>query len=281
MSSALDMDRLDYLRRDSFCTGAGYGHFNWQRLLTTIELHNEDLVWPEKAALAIEEYIFARYYMYQNVYLHKTTRGFEQLLQAMWRRANQLRLGGVDVQPNPVLEQFWKSEKPEPGHLAVSDYLRLEEFTVLEQIQRWTTHEDKALADIARRFLNRDGFAMIEPPPPIDPLKSDDFGEWVPELHKLLLSKGYESPEMYCLQDKVELKYLRPYTEEKEPENQSSVNTIRIMVDGKPKAIGQQMPRLSAVISKTQDRVTFYVPKEIRKEANELSRKLRASRGQF
>ena len=85
MSSQLDVDRLDYLRRDSLFTGSGYGHFDWQRLLTTVQFTDDetDLVWPEKAALAIEEYIFARYYMYQNVYLHKTTRGFEALLQAM------------------------------------------------------------------------------------------------------------------------------------------------------------------------------------------------------
>ncbi|QDT70814.1 HD domain protein [Planctomycetes bacterium MalM25] len=65
MSSQLDVDRLDYLRRDSLFTGAGYGHFDWHRLLTTVQYDDagRDLVWPEKSALAIEEYIFARYYM--------------------------------------------------------------------------------------------------------------------------------------------------------------------------------------------------------------------------
>src|SRR5205085_2789984 len=54
------------------------------------------IVWPEKSMLAIEEYIFARYYMYQNVYLHKTTRGFEKMLEAMWRRAKQFYDDGKD-----------------------------------------------------------------------------------------------------------------------------------------------------------------------------------------
>ena len=213
MSSQLDVDRLDYLRRDSLFTGAGYGHFDWHRLLTTVEFHDAetDLVWPAKSALAIEEYIFARYYMYQNVYFHKTTRGFEQLLQAMWRRANQLRQSGTDINANPVLERFWNIEKPEPGKMPVTDYLAVEEFTVLEQIQRWTGHSDKALADCARRFLNRDGLAKVDPPPPVNPLKADDFGDWEPELHKLLRSKGYDEPTMYCLPDKLDEKYLRPY----------------------------------------------------------------------
>lgn len=281
MSSALDVDRLDYLRRDSLFTGAGYGHFDWHRLLTTVQFHDgeTDLVWPAKSALAIEEYIFARYYMYQNVYLHKTTRGFELLLQAMWRRADELRLAGTKVDPNPVLEQFWKTDKPEPGRLPVSDYLSVEEFTVLEQIQRWTMHSDKALADCARRFLARDGLAMVEPPPPVNPLKADDFGQWESELHKLLLSRGYEQPAMYCLPDKIDGKYLRPYIEEKELKNQSAVNTIRVMVDeGEPLAIGKYLPRLAAVIAKPEDKFRYYVPKEIREDAKQLSKRLSKSK---
>jgi len=276
MSSQLDVDRLDYLRRDSLFTGAGYGHFDWHRLLTTVEFYDgeTDLVWPAKSALAIEEYIFARYYMYQNVYLHKTTRGFEQLLQAMWTRANKLRKDGTRIDANPVLEKFWKTEKPEPGNLAIGDYLRVEEFTVLEQIQRWTEHPDRSLADCARRFLERDGLAMVEPPPPVNPLKTNDFGAWEPELHKLLRGKGYADPEMYCLADRVKGKYRQPYREEKDPENQSAVNTIRVLIDGKPLAIGQHLPRLNAVIAPPEDRVFYYVPKEIRAEAIALRQRL-------
>ncbi|MBL7644854.1 MAG: HD domain-containing protein [Candidatus Hydrogenedentes bacterium] len=279
MSSQLDVDRMDYLRRDSLFTGAGYGHFDWHRLLTTVEFyHGEtDLVWPEKSALAIEEYIFARYYMYQNVYLHKTTRGFEQLLQAMWTRANQLRLDGIHIDANPVLDRFWKVDNPEPGTLPIEDYLRLEEFTVLEQIQRWKGHSDKSLADCATRFLDRDGFAMVEPPPPPNPLKADDFGEWEPEMHKLLRRNGYEEPTMYCLKDCVKGKYRQPYREEKEAENQSAVNTIRVIVDGEPVAIGEHLPRLRAVIKPPEDRILYYVPKEIREDAVNLSRRLKES----
>ncbi len=279
MSSQLDVDRLDYLRRDSLCTGAGYGHFNWHRLLTTVEFYGgeTDLVWPAKSALAIEEYIFARYYMYQNVYLHKTTRGFEQLLQAMWKRAIRLRQDGIDINANPVLERFWQYN-PTPDELNVVDYLRVEEFTVLEQIQRWTEHTDKSLADCARRFLEREGLAMVLPPPPVNPLQSNDFGSWEPELQELLRSRGYEVPWMYCLADRVKGKYLQPYREEKESDNQSAVNTIRVLIDGTPLAIGQHLPRLNSVISAPEDRVSYYVPKEIRHEAEKLSLRLRNSK---
>lgn len=276
MSSQLDVDRLDYLRRDSLCSGAGYGHFDWYRLLTTVEFHDEetDLVWPEKAALAIEEYIFARFYMYQNVYLHKTTRGFEQLLQAMWNRANVLRLSGENVNANPALERFWSCEDPSPENLNVQDYLRIEEFTVLEQIQRWAEHSDKSLSDCARRFLNRDGLAMVIPPPPPNPLEPGNLGDWEPELHSLLKSKGYTEPQMYCLADRVKGKYRQPYREEKDPANQSAVNTIRVIVDGAPMAIGEYLPRLKAVIAPPADRVCYYVPKEIRDDAKRLAQRL-------
>jgi hypothetical protein len=116
---------------------------------------------------------------------------------------------------------------------------------------------------------------MVVPPPPVNALKIDDFGDWEPELHKLLKGKGYEDPTMYCLADKVESKYLRPYTEEKERKNQTAVNTIRVIVDGEPMAIGEYLPRLTAVIAKAQDRILYYVPKEIRGDAIQLSKRLR------
>src|SRR5207244_424573 len=101
--------------------------------------------WPEKAKLAIEEYIFSRYYMYQNVYLHKTTRCFEKMIEAMWRRAKALRDNGTDLNLVPAILDFWAAQDP-----TVEQYLRIEEFTVLQQIQNWTTHSDKALNDLAR-----------------------------------------------------------------------------------------------------------------------------------
>lgn len=161
--------------------------------------------------------------------------------------------------------------------MPVADYLAVEEFTVLDQIQRWTSHSDKPLSDCARRFLERDGFAMVEPPPPQNPLRPDNLGDWEPALHKLLRDKGYAAPEMYCLADRVQEKYRRPYREEKEQQSQSAVNTIRVVVEGEAVPIGQFLPRLNAVIASPGDRVFYYVPKEIRNEASQLSRQLRHS----
>jgi hypothetical protein len=118
---------------------------------------------------------------------------------------------------------------------------------------------------------------MVEPPPPVNPLKTDDFGEWEPELYKLLRNNGFDVPEMYCLADCVKGKYRQPYREENDAADQSAVNTIRVMVEGKPVAIGQHLPRLKAVMASPGDRVYYYVPKEIRAEAKTLSQRLRDS----
>ena len=109
-----------------------------------------DIVWVEKSKSAIEEYIFSRYYMYQNVYLHKTTRGFEKMIETMWKRAKAMHDQGTDVALVPAIKEFWASSQP-----TVQQYTRIEEFTVLQQIQNWTTHQDKSLNDLARRFLSR------------------------------------------------------------------------------------------------------------------------------
>jgi len=268
LSSQLDMDRLDYLRRDSLFTGAGYGHFDFFRLLNTFELYTSgdggrEIVWPEKAMLAVEEYIFARYYMYQNVYLHKTTRGFEKMLEAMWRRARALHAGGAKLALVPSLRDFWATSEP-----TVQQYLRLEEFTVLMQIQNWTQNSDKALSDLARRFLARERFAMIDPPPAKAGLAPTN-APWEAALHDLVKKAGYD-PEMYCLKDQVKAKYNQPYFPEKEADEQSVKNAIRIMVNGKPVEVSTLLERLKPLTQVPVDRVRYYIPKDLHARAKKL-----------
>jgi len=271
LSSQLDADRMDYLRRDSLFSGGGYGHFDWYRLINTLEIHEDvngqkDIVWPEKAKFAIEEYIFARYYMYQNVYLHKTTRGMEQLLIAMWKRAKALREDGSDTDLVPALKTFWGESRP-----SVAQYLAIEEFTVLEQIQRWTGHSDDALRDLALRFLNRDRFAMIESPGDPEDLSSGDVA-WHDALRELVRNAGYSPAESYCLQDRLKGKYHQPYFPERESDEQSAKNAIRLTIGGesRPIEISEVLPRLKPITRESRDRYRYYVPRELRERACEL-----------
>jgi HD superfamily phosphohydrolase len=276
------VDRLDYLRRDSLCTGADYGHFDWYRLLNTVEIYEDDesgrdIVWPEKSLLAIEEYIFARYYMYQNVYLHKTTRGFEKLVEAMWKRARQLWDDGRDVALVPAIAAFWEAgaeAQVDLGNMGptVSQYLAIEEFTVLSQVQNWTSHQDKALGDLARRFLERRGLVMVEAPDFCGAV-APNYEEWEAALRAMVgKSVEYDPPEMYCLADRLRANDYQPYFPEKESHEQSVHNAIRVRVEGeaKPIEVFKLLRRLEPQVEKPADRVRYYIPKELKTEAKKL-----------
>ena len=273
LSSQLDVDRLDYLRRDSLFTGSGYGHFDWYRIVHTFELYgnpnlNSITVWPDKTKYSIEEYIFARFYMYENVYMHKTTRGYEKLLHAMWKIARQMFDNGDSKSIVKPIKEFWKAKDPSFRQFEV-----LEESVVLYQIQEWQSHKNKALADLAHRFLNRKGFGSVPAPLGTNPL--DDLSEWKVALHKLVKKYGYSPPESYVLTDEYEIEIYAPYRPEKSDE-QTPSNAIRIVneKDG-PQEITMLLPRLKAVIDKPKRTVLYYLPKEP-KELIEEAKKLKA-----
>jgi HD superfamily phosphohydrolase len=268
LSSQLDVDRMDYLRRDSLFSGAGYGHFDFYRILNSFEIHDGDLVWSEESKLAIEEYIFARYYMYQNVYLHKTTRGFEKMIEAMWRRAKALHDGKSDAGLVPALAEFWRAGPD----ATVRQYLRIEECTVLEQVQRWTDHADKPLADLARRFLERNRFIAIDAPRPDDGL-AGSYTRWESALHEAVAKGGYDCVAAYCLKDEVKAKYNQPYFPEKENDQQSARNAIRVRAadDQRPVEISTVLGRLRPMTERpAASLVRYYLPGELRDKVQRL-----------
>ena len=273
LSSQLDMDRVDYLHRDSLFTGAGYGHFDWYRLLNSFEIYDDgnsgrDLVWSAKSLLSIEEYILSRYYMFQNVYLHKTTCGFEAMLVAMWAKARKLSQNGEDVDLLPAIKAFWDAKKP-----TVKQYLAIEEFTVLLQIQNWTSHPDKSLSDLARRFLDRKGFGMVEPPDFGDAVAPSYFKKWENKLRTIVKKKSeYAQLDLYCLKYKMKAKYSQPYVPEKEKDQQTAVNSIRILTEDEhePVEVSERLPRLRPLTERASDQYRYYVPKDVQAEAKKL-----------
>jgi uncharacterized protein len=272
LSSQLDVDRLDYLRRDSLFTGADYGHFDWYRLINTLEFHENDqsgrdIVWPEKSVLAIEEYIFSRYYMYQNVYLHKTTRGFEKIIESMWERARYLFRDGAELNLVSSISDYWQTSNPD-----VSQFLAIEEFTVLQQIQNWASNPDKSLNDLARRFLCRKRLAMIEAPDLSEDF-NPDYSAWEAALRELVGKwSEFDPPELYIRADRVKAKHNEPYFPEQEPDEQSVQNAIRIKVEGEhePIEISRLRPRLRPLTGRPLNLVRYYVPKEVQRDARIL-----------
>lgn len=272
LSSELDVDRLDYLRRDSYFTGSGYGHYDWYRILNSFlfaEIEGQRiLVWPDKAKYAIEEYIFSRFYMYQNVYQHKTTRGFEKILLAAWDRAKKIGDGGQDAWFVSEIDAFLEADEP-----SVKQYLALEDATLIYQLQVWTRHPDKVLNDLAKRFLGRKHFAAIE-----DPVSEEPFQgarqDWEEEVQRVVGEHGFD-PEYYMLRDDLKLTVYNPYTPEKEEEEQDPYNAIFIQCPdgGRPREISRILERLAQVTGVRERQYRYYVPKECQDAVKSLASK--------
>jgi hypothetical protein len=186
------------------------------------------------------------------------------MLEAMWKRAKAFHGEGRNVSLVAAPKDFWSTKEP-----TVQQYLRLEEHTVLEQIQVWTSHPDTALSDLARRFLGRQRLAMVDPPPAKDDLVPN-FDTWEKALLELIRTKPeYDPPEMYCLKDQVNAKYNQPYFPEKEADEQSVKNAIRLKINGEsePVEISTLLDRLKALTQEPVDRVRYYIPKELQGQA--------------
>lgn len=271
LSSELDVDRLDYLRRDSYFTGSGYGHYDWYRIVTSFSLHTTDeghkiLVWPEKSMYAIEEYIFSRFYMYSNVYQHKTTRGFEKLIHSAWKRARQLQQSGVDAGWIAEISAFLATKQP-----TVEQYLMLEDASLIYQLKVWSRHSDKILADLSWRFLARDHFAAIDDP--VAAVSFDLRDEWETALRELVGAQGLD-PDYYMLRDDLKLTIYNPYIPEREEKLQDPYNAIVIQPDagGPPREISSLLMRLGAVTGAREKRYRYYVPAICKTAARNLAK---------
>lgn len=152
VSSQLDVDRMDYLIRDSLYTGVTYGRYDLERLINTLTVVDEEIVLMTKGIVAAEEYTLARYFMYWQVYFHKTTRGHEHLMRQIWRRASDLAAtDSASLRDTPPsLRRFLSGE----GDLAA--YLSIDDHDVLYAIKVWSGHRDPILSNLCQRFLHRD-----------------------------------------------------------------------------------------------------------------------------
>lgn len=162
ISSQLDLDRLDYLRRDSFFTGVSEGTVGINRILKTMRVFKGNIVIEKKGIYAIENYIIARRLMYMQVYQHKTVLSADFLLRSIFDRVRTL----IDDEkslgfPSPSLEYFLKeqpSAKKQITPKMIDRYARLDDYDVYVCIKQWAEADDKVLANLCFRFLNRDLF---------------------------------------------------------------------------------------------------------------------------
>jgi len=158
VSSQLDMDRLDYLNRDSFFTGVSEGVVSYDRIIKMLNVRNDHIVIEEKGIYSVEKFIIARRLMYWQVYLHKTVIAAEQLLVKILERARQLVLRGENLFATPALGHFLSNTLTretfiKDGHLEI--FTHLDDTDILSAVKVWTTSNDFVLARLCNNFVNR------------------------------------------------------------------------------------------------------------------------------
>jgi uncharacterized protein len=164
VSSQLDMDRMDYLNRDSFYTGVSEGIIGSDRIIEMMDVVNGDLVLEEKGIYSIEKFIVARRLMYWQVYLHKTVVAGEFMLIHILRRAKEMVQQGITLFGSPALLYFMENNislddfKNSPEVLA--NFSLLDDYDILGAIKVWQHSDDKVLSELSRRIVDRELFKI-------------------------------------------------------------------------------------------------------------------------
>ncbi|MFC2188210.1 HD domain-containing protein [Fulvivirgaceae bacterium LMO-SS25] len=164
VASQLDIDRLDYLKRDSFFTGVSEGTIGAERIIKLLDVRNDQLLVEEKGIYSIENFLNARRLMYWQVYLHKTSVSAERMLISLINRAKYLCEQGVELIGSESLLIFLKSNvsqkdfESQPNYL--SHFANLDDFDIWGAIKMWQSHEDKILNTLANCLLKRKLFKV-------------------------------------------------------------------------------------------------------------------------
>lgn len=183
VSSQLDMDRLDYLSRDSFFCGVSEGIIGSQRIIKMLNLHNDRLVVEEKGIYSIEKFLVARRLMYWQVYLHKTSVASEKMLTNILTRAKELASEGEELFAPPSLQFFLYNKLTKTNFESSSEpldkFAELDDADILSAVKVWSNYPDKVLSTLCHNFTNRKLFKVIM-------LKNKEEGE---ELRTFYLEK--------------------------------------------------------------------------------------------
>jgi len=177
VSSQLDMDRLDYLSRDSFYSGVTEGTIGAARIIKMLNIHNDQLVIEAKGIYSIEKFLVARRLMYWQVYLHKTSVAAEIMLLNILRRAKELANAGKELFASPSLHYFLYNEINENNFNVDNDPLQhfalLDDSDVICSIKVWASHSDIVLSTLCKSFTNRRLFKVEIGPEKVDKLKKE------------------------------------------------------------------------------------------------------------
>ena len=261
VSSQLDVDRMDYLLRDSLMTGAKYGIYDVEWVIKSLEIdeENDRLYVSARGIFAVEDYLQARYYMFRQVYFHRTLRSAETVLRSLLRRALELFRAGENVwfaQGTPF-EKILKSER-----LSLKEHLELDDADVIFHIKQWQKSDDKILSDLAKRFLNRKLFKIFD----LD-MPENERQKFLDDAKSLVERAGFDA-SYYFIEDRAGDVPYNFYTKtESDPKN------LIYVEEGFSRPQIREISEVSAAVRGLQKsyqmhRVCF--PPELKKEISRL-----------
>ena len=157
ISSQLDIDRLDYLKRDSFYTGVTEGNISSDRLIAMMNVKNDELVIEQKGIYSVENFLIARRLMYWQVYLHKTGLVAENILVNVLKRAKELAEKGVVLYASSALHYFLYKQISKDNFTdeTLEMFAKLDDYDVFSAIKEWVNHDDKILSLLAKMIVDR------------------------------------------------------------------------------------------------------------------------------
>ncbi|GMN08812.1 HD domain-containing protein [Croceitalea sp. MTPC9] len=186
VSSQLDMDRLDYLKRDSFYTGVTEGNISSERMITMLNVFDGELIVEEKGIYSVEKFLMARRFMYWQVYLHKTSLVAEQLLVKLIDRAKCLLESNEDLSCSDGLLFFLKRNNSLTfDENTLQLFSKLDDVDVLSALKMWESHPDFILSRLAAILLNRNLLHIKIKNKPIDEERIAKKKDWVKSLYNL------------------------------------------------------------------------------------------------
>lgn len=192
VSSQLDIDRLDYLKRDSYFTGVSEGTIGAERIIKMLDVKDDELVVEEKGIYSIENFLSARRLMYWQVYLHKTSVSSEKMLISIIKRAKNLTQRGQDIFATPALKLFLKQEfktedfREQPEVLET--FLELDDYDIWGAIKIWSHYHDTVLSSLCEKLLKRDLFKITISTEPVSNEEKERISTRVQQVYGISAS---------------------------------------------------------------------------------------------
>ncbi|NCC99581.1 MAG: HD domain-containing protein [Bacteroidia bacterium] len=160
VSGQLDMDRLDFIRRDSFFSGVSEGNIGSARIIRMLNIKDNKLVVEAKGIYSIENFLMSRRLMYWQVYFHKTAYAAEKMIINTIRRAKYIQKSGTKLFAPPALQYFLDNQNPELNHISLKNFLLLDDSDIWTSMKVWISQPDKVLSTLCNGIVNRELFKM-------------------------------------------------------------------------------------------------------------------------